>query len=198
MLGMSFAGVVMILEAWGELQLVGGLVSRLSGEWGEVSDFLDDPEGDLDGQGERRRTGFFMKEMTMGKFPMDEDPANDDQQDNRLERDVTARRTLEQASHLIASVESLVAHHEDLTLAFDDVWHARELIRSLKMSAPSSGEQVMVGGENVTLRRLLEQARQCVDEAKSVVEHREDVQCASDDLAVADQLLWTVQRRLRP
>jgi len=41
----------------------------------------------------------------------------------------------------------------------------------------------------VTLRRTLEQARHCVQEALSVVEHGEDVRCAADDVDAAVALL---------
>ena len=183
----------MISESWRELLLVDGMVSRLSGEWGAFSDFLDDSGGELERPPEIRkpRSSFIaVEEMKMGDFPLDEDPSNDEQ-----ERDVTIRRTLEQASHLISAAESVVIHREDLILAFEDAFHSLELLRSLELSSPTSGEQVVVGGENVTLRRLLEQSRQCVDESRSVVERGEDIRCAADDLEVAVQLLCAVRRR---
>ena len=42
---------------------------------------------------------------------------------------------------------------------------------------------------DVTLRRSLEQARHCIAEALSVVEHGEDVRCAEDDVHQAIELL---------
>jgi hypothetical protein len=42
---------------------------------------------------------------------------------------------------------------------------------------------------SVTLRRTLEQAQHCVDEALSVVLHDEDMQCAVDDVHQAIELL---------
>lgn len=41
----------------------------------------------------------------------------------------------------------------------------------------------------VTLRRTIEQARDCVSEALSVIEHDEDPRCALDDVVQAAQLL---------
>ena len=42
---------------------------------------------------------------------------------------------------------------------------------------------------DVTLRRSLEQARHCIVEALSVVEHGEDVRCAEDNVRQAIELL---------
>jgi hypothetical protein len=42
---------------------------------------------------------------------------------------------------------------------------------------------------DATLRRSLEQARHCIVEALSVVEHGEDVRCAEDNVRQAIELL---------
>jgi hypothetical protein len=41
----------------------------------------------------------------------------------------------------------------------------------------------------VTLRRLLEQTKHCVEEALSIVEQGEDVECAIDDIEQAQELI---------
>jgi hypothetical protein len=41
----------------------------------------------------------------------------------------------------------------------------------------------------VTLRRSLEQAHHCIEEALSVVNHGEDLRCAEDDVWQATELL---------
>lgn len=41
----------------------------------------------------------------------------------------------------------------------------------------------------VTLRRLLQQTKHCVEEALSVVENSEDERCALDDLKQAEMLI---------
>ena len=41
----------------------------------------------------------------------------------------------------------------------------------------------------VSMRRTLEQAGHCIDEARSIVERGEDVRCAIDDVDQAIQLL---------
>jgi hypothetical protein len=46
-----------------------------------------------------------------------------------------------------------------------------------------------VADRDVSLRRSLEQAAHCVQEALSVVERREDPRCAMDDVIQAAQLL---------
>lgn len=47
----------------------------------------------------------------------------------------------------------------------------------------------MAADRDVSLRRSLEQARHCVQEALSVVERGEDPRCALDDVVQAAQLL---------
>lgn len=41
----------------------------------------------------------------------------------------------------------------------------------------------------VSVRRTLEQAGHCIDEARSIVERSEDIRCAIDDVDQAIQLL---------
>lgn len=41
----------------------------------------------------------------------------------------------------------------------------------------------------VTLRRMIQQVKHCVEEALSVVERSEDTRCAIDDLEQADMLI---------
>ena len=55
----------------------------------------------------------------------------------------------------------------------------------------------MGNDRNVSMRRTLEQAKHCVEEALSVVERGEDSRCALDDLAQAGELIGVVRKALQ-
>lgn len=47
------------------------------------------------------------------------------------DRQVTLRRTIQQAIHCLVEAESVLSHGEDPRCAADDVWQAQELIRTV-------------------------------------------------------------------
>lgn len=55
----------------------------------------------------------------------------------------------------------------------------------------------MTKPESVTLRRNLQQAKHCIEEALSVVERGEDLDCAIDDTEHAQSLLAFIVQRLK-
>lgn len=55
----------------------------------------------------------------------------------------------------------------------------------------------IVADREATLRRNMEQARHCVQEALSVVEHMEDLRCAMDDMLHASDLCQFIIRELK-
>ena len=51
------------------------------------------------------------------------------------------------------------------------------------------------GDRRITLRRMIEQAIHCLEEANSVLKNDEDLRCAADDVEMAQEL---IQIRIRP
>jgi hypothetical protein len=49
---------------------------------------------------------------------------------------------------------------------------------------------------NVTIRRNVQQAKHCVEEALSVIETNEDPRCAADDLKQAAILIEEILKRI--
>jgi len=47
------------------------------------------------------------------------------------DRNVTLRRTIQQAIHCLVEADSVLANKEDARCASDDVWQAQELIRAV-------------------------------------------------------------------
>lgn len=55
----------------------------------------------------------------------------------------------------------------------------------------------MRNDRDITTRRLMQQAKHCIDEALSVVERGEDTNCAIDDMKQAEHLCGSVLIRLK-
>ena len=56
-----------------------------------------------------------------------------------VDRNVTLRRTIEQAIHCLTEADSVLKNKEDPRCAADDVWQAQELIHLVQQALSNEG-----------------------------------------------------------